>query len=444
MKNLNLFIALFGLLQILNAQNPISPEGVFIADPAGHTWKDGKLYIYGSLDESPNYFCSTNHHVLSTSDLLTWTLHKNVFASKGPNDQVSYNDQILYAPDCHYRDGKYYLYYCQPDTAAEGVAVSESPTGPFVKGERMLLKGKNEIDPGAFTDDDGTSYYVWGQFGMKMAKLKPNMKQIDESSIVENVITEKEHFFHEGAHMVKRNGIYYLIYAHQGRKNMPSCIGYAMSKSPMGPYKYGGVIIDNDGCDPNNWNNHGSIVEFQKKWYVLYHRTTNGAISMRKACIEPITFNSDGTINEVEMTSQGAGAPLSAFQTIEARRAALLFGTSKVIMDYKLNEVVGDISVSDKMVFKYIDFGKGADSLIIKVKLGKLEGGFNIHLDQPWGPWKGYVHFPPATNTDRWETLKTKIQPITGVHAVWFKFYGKNVSEPFFQIDEFVFVPKTK
>lgn len=52
----------------------------------------GKLYVYGSRDESPNYYCSWNYHVLSTSDLKTWTIHENSFASKGPGDQVPYSD----------------------------------------------------------------------------------------------------------------------------------------------------------------------------------------------------------------------------------------------------------------------------------------------------------------------------------------------------------------
>ena len=88
-------------------QNPISPPGVYIADPAAHAWKDGRLYVYGSLDESTDYYCSHRHHVMSTDNMLDWTLHRDVFASKGENDQVAYSDALLYAPDCQYRDGTY-------------------------------------------------------------------------------------------------------------------------------------------------------------------------------------------------------------------------------------------------------------------------------------------------------------------------------------------------
>ncbi|MDD4453636.1 MAG: family 43 glycosylhydrolase, partial [Proteiniphilum sp.] len=342
------------------AQNPICPPGLNIADPTTRVWKDGKLYLYGSRDESLNYYGSYDHWVLSTSDLLNWEFTPNAFASKGPFDQVPFNDDMLYAPDCMYKNGMYYLYFCQPG-GLEGVATSTSPTGPFTNPKELYLKKKNQIDPAVFIDDDGQAYYTWGQFQAKIAKLKPNMTEIDTTSIVENVITEKEHFFHEGNYMVKRNGIYYMVYADMSRKGMPTCIGYATSKSPMGPYKYGGVIIDNDGCDPNNWNNHGSIVEFKGQWYVFYHRTTHGVVNARKACIEPIYFNEDGSINEVEMTSQGAGKPLDAFSTIEAERACLLHGQVRIesyIWDQTNplnpdnNNQLGQIKNNDRAVYK--------------------------------------------------------------------------------------------
>ena len=146
------------------------------------------------------------------------------------------------------------------------------------------------------------------------------MLEVDTTTIVDGLVTEQEHFFHEGSSMRKRNGIYYMVYSHL-RKGRPTCIGYATSRSPLGPFEYGGVIVDNAGCDPESWNNHGSICEFDGRWYVLYHRTTNGTRSLRKVCIEPIEFNEDGSIDEVEMTSQGAGDPLDAFAEVEARPA---------------------------------------------------------------------------------------------------------------------------
>ena len=70
---------------------------------------DGKLYVYGSNDESRQYYCSNTHHVLSSSDMTTWEIKKDIFMSKGVNDKVSYSDCLLYAPDCIEKEGKYYV-----------------------------------------------------------------------------------------------------------------------------------------------------------------------------------------------------------------------------------------------------------------------------------------------------------------------------------------------
>ncbi|MDD3077364.1 MAG: family 43 glycosylhydrolase [Proteiniphilum sp.] len=427
------------------AQNPICPPGLNIADPTTRVWKDGKLYLYGSRDESLNYYGSYDHWVLSTSDLLNWEFTPNAFASKGPFDQVPFNDDMLYAPDCMYKNGMYYLYFCQPG-GLEGVATSTSPTGPFTNPKELYLKKKNQIDPAVFIDDDGQAYYTWGQFQAKIAKLKPNMTEIDTTSIVENVITEKEHFFHEGNYMVKRNGIYYMVYADMSRKGMPTCIGYATSKSPMGPYKYGGVIIDNDGCDPNNWNNHGSIVEFKGQWYVFYHRTTHGVVNARKACIEPIYFNEDGSINEVEMTSQGAGKPLDAFSTIEAERACLLHGQVRIesyIWDQTNplnpdnNNQLGQIKNNDRAVYKYVDFGDGATSVQMRVAPGSKPGKIIIRMDNSWEAPVGTLDVPGGGNGQTWELLTCRLKQVKGVHALHLSFVTEENSS--FNVDRFVF-----
>lgn len=423
---------------VLYSQNPISPPGVYIADPSAHVWKDGKIYIYGSNDESPNYYCSWTHHVLSSSDLLKWELTKDVFSSKGKNDQVSYNDDVLFAPDCQYKNGTYFMYYCQPSKIAEGVATSKSPLGPFVNGKAIDTKGISEIDPCVFLDDDGQAYYIWGQFTAKMAKLKPNMTEIDLSTVKDNVVTEKEHFFHEGGYMVKRNGIYYFIYAHMGRANMPTCIGYSTSKSPMGPFKYGGVIVDNSHCDPGNWNNHGSIVEFKGKWYLFYHRATHNSNMMRKACVEPITFNPDGSINEVEMTTQGAGAPLKATSQIEAEQACLLFGNVRIQAFSPIREELGEIRNKDHVAYKYLDFEVGIDRFEVRVAPGTKGGKIEVALDQPWHQAIGTVQVPSENGTKEWVTLSCDVKKTQGVHALWLRFIGDG--DKMFDIDWFRFV----
>ncbi|HJB84404.1 MAG TPA: family 43 glycosylhydrolase [Candidatus Alistipes merdigallinarum] len=422
------------LCSTLSAQNPIVPPGVFLADPEGHQWKDGRLYLYVSRDESPDYYCSYQYDLISTSDMKNWTITENAFASKGPNDQVPYSDGALYASDAAYKDGKYYLYYSMNDRIDEGVAVSDAPDGPFRNGQPM--KGISQIDPAVFIDDDGQAYLYWGQFSAKGAKLKDNMLEVDTTTIVDGLVTEQEHFFHEGSSMRKRNGIYYLVYAHL-RKGRPTCIGYATSKSPLGPFKYGGVIVDNAGCDPESWNNHGSICEFNGNWYVLYHRTTNGTRSLRKVCIEPITFNEDGSINEVEMTSQGAGDPLCAFDNIPAERACLLWGNTRIHLKSQHDEELSGIRNDNYAVYKYIDFGEGADTFTVNVT-PQSGGKIEVWIDNLWTPPVGVIDVP-ADRKGETLTLTGKISPVKGVHALTLRFMGDKESEELFTVDSFRF-----
>jgi arabinoxylan arabinofuranohydrolase len=416
------------------AQNPVVPPGVYMADPTARVWGDGRLYIYGSVDESVDYYCSHKYHVLSTTDLVNWTLHENTFSSLGEDDRVDYSDALLFAPDCQIRGDTFYLYYCQPDEEhAEGVAASASPTGPFHSATAINVGAYNQIDPCLFIDDDGLGYYIWGQFTVKMARMAPDMRTLDTSTLVDSVITESEHFFHEGAHMVKRNGIYYLLYAHLGRADMPTCIGYCTGTSPMGPFEYGGVIIDNDHCDPGNWNNHGSIMEFNGQWYVFYHRATHNSKMMRKACMEPIFFNEDGSIDEVEMTSQGAGPPLKATSVIPAERACLLQGSVRIQAFEEDNEALAEVRNGDRAAFKYVDFATGVDSIAVRVKPGEGPGGISLRADMPWGPAIGYVEVPPR-GEEEWITLVTAAEKgVAGVRALWLVFQGEG--EGLFSVD---------
>jgi arabinoxylan arabinofuranohydrolase len=346
------------------ALNPISPMGVYLADPAAHVMPDGKLYVYGSNDESRNYYCSAKHNLLSTSDMNSWTLAKDIFASQGDKSNITYvKNSLLYAPDAMSRNGKYYLYYCLTDNS-EGVAEGKSPTGPFGQGIKLPVTG---IDPAVFIDDDGQAYYYWGQFSAKGCKLKSDMKTLDLTTMKDSLVTEKKHHFHEGGWVFKRNGIYYYVYTALNVKGEATAIGYSMSSSPMGPFKYGGIIIDNLGCDPCTWNNHGSVVKYKGQWYVFYHRSTHACNTMRKACVEKISFNADGTIPQVEMTSQGASGPLDAFSTIDAARACLLTGKMRIVQSATDREELARVEHYNQATYKYLNFSHQPTKIIVRV-----------------------------------------------------------------------------
>lgn len=437
MKRIPFFLLFLVICSFAMAQNPICPPGLNICDPTARVWKDGKLYVYGTRDENFKSWGSYDIWVLSTSDLVNWEYT--------PDTMVPFNDNKLWAPDVAFKNGTYFMYFIQPNLN-QYVATSDSPKGPFTNPKEIYLKNMNQIDPAVFLDDDGQAYYIWGQFQAKIAKLKPNMIEMDTTTIVDNLVTEKEHFYHESGYMIKRNGIYYLVYADMSRKGMPTCIGYSTSKSPLGPFKYGGVIIDNDGCDPNNWNNGGSIVEFKGQWYVFYHRATNGGQLPRKACIEPIWFENDGSIKEVEMTSQGAGKPLDAFSQIEAERACLLSGNVRIesyIWDQAnpLNpanaDQLGQIVNNDRAAYKYINFGSGATSVSVRVAPGAKPGKIFFQIDNTWSPKIGILDIPGGGDGKTWTTLSGKINEVKGVHALHFKFAA--VEKESFNIDWFRF-----
>lgn len=376
MLNINEFILkiiVFNLIQIASqglviAQNPISPPGYYLADPSARSWNDSTLYLYTSTDESCDYWCSTKHDILYTTDMKNWNVASNVFSSEGKNDEVPYNDKLLFAPDVAKKGDTYFMYFCQPDeNNALGTATSKSPAGSFEDGQ-ILNTGKkySQIDPSVFIDNDGTAYIVWGQKNMKMAVLKENMRTIDSTSIKDMILTSNEHYFHEGAYMTKRKGIYYLVYADESRNGTPSCIGYATSSSPFGPYEYRGVIIDNRGCNPENWNNHGSIFNFKNQWYVFYHRSTHGCQKFRKSCVEKIQFLSNGSIPEVEMTTQGALPPLDATKVVDAERACTMKGNVRIEKENDNNEKLSQMENGDQATYKYIDFGEGVSSVTIR------------------------------------------------------------------------------
>lgn len=438
-KGILVFVVLITAI-IGYAQNPICPIGTYIADPTARIWPDGKLYIYGSTDESKDYWCSYKHDVLYTDDLRTWNLQPDVFSTKGGKDAVKETDALLFAPDAMYLNGMYYLYFCTPDKKySEGVAVSKSPLGPFTDAKQLNTGKYSEIDPTVFIDDDGQAYYYWGQFSLKGAKMKVNMTELDEASIRDSLLDSKEHFFHEGAFVFKRKGIFYILYAHEGRRDRrPTSLGYATSSSPLGPFTYKGVVIDNFGCDPETWNNHGSIAEFNDQWYVFYHRSSHGSQIMRRACAEPIEFNADGTIDEVEMTSQGAGKPLDAFSKIEAERACLLDGYCRIKLIGPGNEALSSIKSGDWAAYKYLDFANGVSTF--KVNAHSYNGGFiNIRLGSPAGKIIGTVDITPLSKRNTYDTFFCKVDPVKGIHALYLEFVGIEKGAMLFDLDSFQF-----
>lgn len=249
---------------------------------------------------------------------------------------------------------------------SEGVAVSDSPSGPFTDATQLKTSKSGSpitgIDPTVFVDRDGQAYYYWGQFRASCTRLTPDMMTLDEDSVVDGVLTEEIHHFHEGSSMRRRGDTYYYIFADSSRGS-PTCLGYATGKSPMGPFTYRGVIIDNARCDPGSWNNHGSIEEFNGQWYVFYHKSSGNSQYGRRACVEPIRFDEQGLIAEVKPTSQGAGAPFGLGETIPAYTACEVEGGAYVAEDSLMVPQSGGSAV-----FRYLQNDAAAHVLRLTCK----------------------------------------------------------------------------
>ena len=367
--------------------NPILPREYFIPDVEAHQWeKNGPIYLYGSKDElGVQDYCSSEYQVFSSLDLEHWTEHGTSFAAQSAEHGTTWVEGNLYAPDCLEKDGKYYLYFCSASNQ-EGVAVSDSPCGPFTGAEPIPLMDGDAIDPAVFTDDDGRAYVYWGQKDLRAAQLHENRRELLPETLNRSLLNEEEHGFHEGPSLRKRDGIYYLSYTDTSR-GKATCIGYATSRSPLGPFEKRGILIDNDGCDPESWNNHGSLAQLGEDWYIFYHRSSNGGKFHRRVCVERVSFDENGLIAEAEMTSQGTQPPLPATTELLAQHACLLHGAG-CIRSGAEGDYLHGFGRGGWACFRYLDFSGKLTSCRVRYS---CEGDAQVALriDSPSGPVVG-------------------------------------------------------
>jgi len=322
MKHL-IAVFLMGVPLALTAQNPVI-RNQFSADPTARVFNN-KVYLYPSHDIKPpvgqrqDWFCMEDYHVFSSENLTDWTDH-GMIVTQNKVPWVRPNSYSMWAPDCVYRNGKYYFYFPSSPNAgggfAVGVAIADSPEGPFIP-EPEPIKGINGIDPCVLQASDGNAYIFWGN-GM-CAKLKENMKELADDNpkstrkfgdrefemVGVNCLQGLPNRQAEGPFAFEYNGNYYLTYPYVREKT--EVLGYAMSKNPMGPYEYKGLIMAEhaNGC----WTNHHSIINYKGQWYLFYHHNdfSPSDDKRRSVCIDKLTFNADGTIQEVKPTMRGVG-----------------------------------------------------------------------------------------------------------------------------------------
>ena len=303
-----------------NRGNPLFRDA-FTADPAPMVASDGRLYVFcghdQQFDDKPGYegkggYNLTEWLCYSTADMQNWTIHGPVLK---PTD-FSWAEGDACASQCIEVNGKYYFYVStlskDPDCKAIGVAVADSPEGPYtdVLGKALVLDTMSNDNPRGewsasaptvFMDDDGTPWLCWGYGSCFLARLKRNMTELDgeiRALSLENYL--------EAPWLYKHGGRYYLAYSSMGTGR--ETLSYSVAASIQGPWDYKGPLT---GMAEDSYTIHPGIVDFDGRSYLFYHNGTltldgyGPATGRRSVCVDELMYTADGSIRPVEQTRMG-------------------------------------------------------------------------------------------------------------------------------------------
>lgn len=455
------------------AYNPYLPSWEYVPDGEPYVF-DGRVYVYGSHDLYNGYvFCMGDYVCWSApvDNLGDWR-YEGVIYPRSADPLNRDGKMCLYAPDVTVGpDGRYYLYYVLDKKAVVSVAVCDTPAGQYefygyVHYQDGTLLGEREgdepqFDPGVLTE--GSRTYLYTGFcaigdvtrtGPMGTVLDADMLTILEGPV--NIAPSQPysagssfegHEFFEASSIRKKENTYYFIYSSVAMHEL--C--YAVSEDPMKGFVYGGVIVSNADLHIDSYkpagrnmayggNNHGSIVEIAGKWYIFYHRQTDGTNFSRQGCIEQISFREDGSIPQAEITSCGAnGGPLIGKGEYPAYLACHLFANEPALttgapgewMDCRFPKVTQDGKDGDEEAgyvanlrdgahagFKYFDC-KGITRVSIRVR-GYCKGAFGVKTK-----WDGDVlGWIPVGFTNEWQEYSADIAIPDGIHSLYFVYQG--------------------
>lgn len=403
------------------ATNPLILDQ-FTADPTARVF-EGRVYLYPSHDilATPgkgrtNWFCMEDYHVFSSDNLTDWKDH-GVIVSQTNVPWVDPKGYSMWAPDCVFKNGKYYFFFPAPQKGRGGmrigVATSDTPYGPF-KPEPKPIDGVSGIDPGLLLDKDGAAYLYYARGRISVARLKDNMVELDSKPLViTNLPTSG---LIEGPFPFERNGIYYLTYPHVANKT--ERLEYSMSSSPLGPFKPAGVLMDENasGC----WTIHQSIVEYQGQWYLFYHDNdlSPNFDKNRSVRADRLFFNDDGTIQKVIPTLRGVGI-VNATSTIQIDRYSAISkdGVSVSFLNPANTHEGWKISLQGAntwVKFDSVDFGMKALRSVDVRSMSSTGGTIEIHLDKVEGPVLAKIKIKKGSD---WKIVHSKVSRApTGVH----------------------------
>ncbi len=414
------------------ADNPVV-QTKYTADPAPMVYKD-TVYLYTSHDEDNSTalgnFNMYNWLLYTSTDMANWTDHGIIAGTKAPNKTFSWvQDNGAWAPQVIERNGKFYMY--APIVSTNGtrtiaVAVADSPFGPF---KDALNKGlvstgtTDDIDPTVFIDNDGQAYLYWGNPNCYYVKLNEDM--ISTSGTITKI--PKLQTYQEGPWLYRRDDNYYLAFA---STCCPEGIGYAMSKSPTGPWQYKNSLMD---PSPQANGNHPGIIEFKGNSYVFgfnwrlqEKRTGARNKEMRSVAVDKFTYNADGTITKLPFWSEKGPeqiGTLDPYTKTEAETIAWAWDVRTETCSEGGIDVTA-IENGDYIKVRGVDFGDGATSLELRVATTSSNSKVEVRLDSQTGKLVGTCALASTGGMQTWATQTCAIREASAVHDLFFVFTG--------------------
>jgi hypothetical protein len=413
------------------ADNPIV-QNIYTADPAPMV-HDGRVYVYTGHDEDAlvnNFFTMNDWRVYSSTDMVNWTDHGSPLSYKS----FSWSSGDAWAGQVIERNGKFYFYVPTNRNGGKvlGVAVADSPTGPFKDplGKPLLTSDCGTIDPTVFIDDDGQAYLYWGNPTLCYVKLNADMISYQGSVVRVPMTTasfgvrsktDRPTTYEEGPWFYKREGRYYMVFA---AGPISEHIGYSTSSSPTGPWIYGGVVMPTQGA---SFTNHPGIIDYKGKSYFFYH---NGALPggggfHRSVAVEEFVYGADGKIPQIKMTTAGpaAAATLDPYSLNEAETIAWGSGVeTEACSEGGMN--VTAIGSGDYIKVKNVDFGAGATSLSARVAATAGGGSIQIRIGSQTGTLVGTCSVAATGGAQTWSSTTCPITGASGIKDLFFVFAG--------------------
>lgn len=264
----------------------------------------------------PSYLLQTYIDAFSSPDLVHWTRHSHVLDVT----RVSWAASALWAPSTIEVGGRFYLFFGANDPQSDrqlggiGVAVSDRPSGLF---SDLLVhpliaayhNGAQPIDPFVFRDDDGRIYlYYGGHDHCNVVQLSADLKSVIRLPSGEMFKEITPPGYVEGSFLIKRRGVYYLMWSEGDWTGPDYRVAYAMGPSPLGPFKPAGVILSQNPSIALGAGHHSVVnIPGTDDWYIVYHRRPLGDSKgeHRQVAIDRMVFGADGSITPVVITTRG-------------------------------------------------------------------------------------------------------------------------------------------